>query len=509
MNGRTNTSGIVINNGIMISLEPVTSLTLTSQDSKAIITWTDPEDKVASPGGEDVGHWVSSVLVRNTDHIPTSPSDGVRVVVSTVRNQYSGSGYEDTGLQNETKYYYSVFAYNHIGMVSDPTSGEVTPEEIFSLIYDRVLNAGLSTSSGNYCMESTIDSAILCANYDRDNHSLNKGKQFDSSLVAHTFTPSHAVGEYHIGSNGKGYTSVSFRIGNAAIFRGESVEIDSGSFNTYYTYRDVLFSVNSDLVQSDIDSWLQFGTEEHSDDVPLEAHETIWSACDANGVCGYIGVVAYTNISLPWQMRRYDSNKLSSNVAGFAYNQWYSSTTWLSAYVSTLSTTSDAIFSPMNFYTWSSSNHTGNYINNSTAYRYSQDGVQSQLNFQDCKGNVSMTRCNDGFMIAGGIASGDRSEMKAVYGFSADYVSTKLSDLEGYEYGEYDIQSNGLGIIITGTQEGDRNSRCSAEVYNKHFVKQTAVSFTANDPSTKACRVGDYILIRNSTYSQQITTFKN
>ena len=508
MNGRTNTSGIVVNNGIMISLEPVTSLTLTSQDSKAIITWTDPEDKVATPGGEDVGHWVSSVLVRNTDHIPTSPSDGVRVVVSTVRNQYSGSGYEDTGLQNEAKYYYSVFAYNHIGMVSDPTSGEVTPEEIFSLVYDRVLNAGLSTSSGNYCMESTVDSAILCANYDRDNVSLNKGKQFDSSLVAHAFTPSHAVGEYHIGSNDKGYTTVSFRIGNAAIFRGETVEIDQDSFNTYSTHRDVLFSVNSDLVQSDIDSWLQFGTEEHSDEQPSGSGETIWTACDANGVCGYIGVVAYTNISIPWQMRRYDSNKLSSNVAGFAHNQRYTPTTYINAYISTLSTTSDAIFSPMNYYTWSSGG-SGNWINKSTAYRYSQDGVQSQLNFQDCKGNVSMTRCNDGFMIAGGIDGGDRTEMKAVYGFSEDYVSTKLSDLEGYEYGEYDIQSNGLGVIITGTEEETWNDRCSAEVYNKHFVKQSAVSFSANAPSTKACRVGDYILIRNSSYSQQITAFKN
>ena len=120
-----------------------------------------------------------------------------------------------------------------------------------------------------------------------------------------------------------------------------------------------------------------------------------------------------------------------------------------------------------------------------------------------------MTRCNDGFMIAGGIDGGDRTEMKAVYGFSADYVSTKLSDLEGYEYGEYDIQTNGLGVIITGTEEETWNDRCSAEVYNKHFVKQTTVSFSANAPSTKACRVGDYILIRNSSYSQQITTFKN
>src|SRR5699024_9693410 len=118
------------------------------------------------------------------------------------------------------------------------------------------------------------------------------------------------------------YTSVSFRIGNAAIFRAEYAEIDRGSFNTYYTHRDVLFSVNSDLVQTDIDSWLRFGTKEHSDNQPSGFRETVWTGCDANGVCGYIGVVAYTNISIPWQMRRYDSNKLSSNVAGFAYNQW-------------------------------------------------------------------------------------------------------------------------------------------------------------------------------------------
>ena len=505
MNGRTNTSGIIVNNGIMISLEPVTSLTLTSQDSKAIITWADPEDKVATPGGEDVGHWVYSALVRNTDHIPEYPTDGTQVVKSIIRNQYAGSGYEDTGLQNNTKYYYSVFAFNHIGIPSDPTSGDVTPEEIFYLTYVRSLNPGLSTEDGNICMESTVDSAIICGNNINDE---SLGKQIDSSLISHNFNPMYSAGEYHIGSNGKGYTSPSFRLGNSAMIYAEAAEIDSGTWNTYYTYFTKLFSINSNLVQSEIDSWIKFGTTEHDDSTPSQSHETVWTACDVNGNCGYIGVVAYTGISIPWQMRRYDSNKLSSNVSGFAYNQHYSSSTWISAYVSTLSATKDAIFSPMSYYTWGSSG-TGGYINNSIGYRYTVDGVQSQINFLECKSAPSISRCGDGFIIAGGMVDGDRVDIKSIYGFSQDYVSTKLSDMTGYEYGEYDIQTNGLGMIIVGEQESYWNDSCSAEIYNKHFIKQSSIHFNAQSPATKACRTGQYILVKNYDYTETLSVFQN
>ena len=113
--------------GVRIPLEAPTGLILVPKDSYILISWTDPVDKYATPGGELVSKWAYSVLVRKEGSAPTSPYDGVQVVRTTTRDQYKAATYSDSGLTNGVTYYYGVFAYNTIGVASEGLLGYSSP----------------------------------------------------------------------------------------------------------------------------------------------------------------------------------------------------------------------------------------------------------------------------------------------------------------------------------------------------------------------------------------------
>lgn len=131
MNGRTNSSDVTIqeiNYGALIPLEAPTNLTLTPLNARVDITWTDPVDKVASPGGEDVALWDRTVIVRKAGSAPTGPDDGELIYTETTRNQHQYDVYSDTNnVVNNTVYYYAVYAYTQLDMVSDPVVSSCKP----------------------------------------------------------------------------------------------------------------------------------------------------------------------------------------------------------------------------------------------------------------------------------------------------------------------------------------------------------------------------------------------
>lgn len=115
--------------GLRIPLEPVTDLWIVGGDKKAELTWTDPVDKYTTPGNDLAAQWSSSVVIRKVGSAPTSPSDGVRVYVSTTRNQHSSNPFVDTTVENETHYYYAVYAYTTLGAYSEAVVEDVVPSE--------------------------------------------------------------------------------------------------------------------------------------------------------------------------------------------------------------------------------------------------------------------------------------------------------------------------------------------------------------------------------------------
>lgn len=126
---------------LQIPLEAPTALTATAGNAKVSLTWTDPVDKYATPEGEQaqdpqqlVSVWAYTKIVRKAGSAPTGPNDGVTVMSSEVRNAYQTEPFVDTGLTNNTTYYYGAFAYNEDGVVSE---GAITSCHLFG--FDAVL----------------------------------------------------------------------------------------------------------------------------------------------------------------------------------------------------------------------------------------------------------------------------------------------------------------------------------------------------------------------------------
>ena len=119
---------------LQIPLDAPAGFTAKAGNAQVTLTWTDPKDKYATPEGDisDTGdqlvsEWDHTVLVRKTGSQPAGPNDGTVVVSSSVRNQYQSTGYTDTGLTNDTTYYYGVFAYNKDGVASEGAFVNATP----------------------------------------------------------------------------------------------------------------------------------------------------------------------------------------------------------------------------------------------------------------------------------------------------------------------------------------------------------------------------------------------
>lgn len=119
---------------LQIPLDACTNFSGKAGNAQVTLTWTDPKDKYATPEGDisDTGdqlvsEWDHTVLVRKTGSQPAGPNDGTVVVSSSVRNQYQSTGYTDTGLTNDTTYYYGVFAYNKDGVASSGAFASATP----------------------------------------------------------------------------------------------------------------------------------------------------------------------------------------------------------------------------------------------------------------------------------------------------------------------------------------------------------------------------------------------
>ena len=120
---------------LQIPLEACTAFSASAGNAKVELTWTDPKDKYATPEGDisDTGdqlvsEWDHTVLVRKTGSQPAGPNDGTVVVSSSVRNQYQSTAYVDSGLTNDTTYYYGVFAYNKDGVASSGAFVNATPK---------------------------------------------------------------------------------------------------------------------------------------------------------------------------------------------------------------------------------------------------------------------------------------------------------------------------------------------------------------------------------------------
>lgn len=122
---------------LQIPLDAPTALAAKAGNAKVELTWTDPKDKYATPEGEQaqdpqqlVSVWAYTKIVRKAGSAPAGPNDGVAVVSSQVRNAYQAQPFVDTGVVNDTTYYYAAFAYNEDFVVSEGDFTSAMPRGI-------------------------------------------------------------------------------------------------------------------------------------------------------------------------------------------------------------------------------------------------------------------------------------------------------------------------------------------------------------------------------------------
>lgn len=121
----------------------VTNLVGSFGDGKALIKWTDPENLVYE--GFTLATWAGTKLVRKLGSYPTSETDGTLVIDNTVKNQYSSSAYVDSGLINETTYYYALFPYTTDNVYNYNTTNCIT---IIPSIY-KIFGVRIDTTNSN------------------------------------------------------------------------------------------------------------------------------------------------------------------------------------------------------------------------------------------------------------------------------------------------------------------------------------------------------------------------
>ena len=277
--------------GVRIPLESPTAFTASPQAGKVVLTWTDPVDKVASPGGEMVAPWSYTIVVRKVGSYPQTPKDGVEVTRETTRNQYQTTGFEDTlSIENGITYYYALFAVSTFGVWSEPATDTAMPtaahpqfyqtKSITSTYPQTQFRGVLSSTTNHFVFAGGITYGSGTTEYFGQTFALDKNlsKQvLDECLGGENVNPGK-FDQYAIFVGGKSYGSWERPSGSISstnmysadltahrvrIGEGEDCTTGIGSSNThaifiggmYYNYGDQYVSssaVNTQLTVSEL-----------------------------------------------------------------------------------------------------------------------------------------------------------------------------------------------------------------------------------------------------------------
>ena len=164
--------------GSKIRLADVSGAAVAMTNTTAALTWSDPEDIVVS--GSVLAKWAGTKVLRKIGSAPESITDGVVVVDSKVKNQYSANGYEDTGLEYGVMYYYRWFPYTEEGIVTDGSAVSVTPA--------RTKITTVPSQSGTLTYDGTEQTASW-SNYDPDKMTVTGNTGTNAGTYTASFTP--------------------------------------------------------------------------------------------------------------------------------------------------------------------------------------------------------------------------------------------------------------------------------------------------------------------------------
>lgn len=456
MNGRTNTTAVGFSKGVSIPLEAPTGFSGTSGDRTATITWTDPVNKYANPGGELVSEWSHDIVVRKIGSAPISPTDGDQILKTTTRDQCVTEPYVDSGLINDQEYYYGIYSYNQFGLESNGLVGSIVPTHYASVSYLQTITSSIDMSSyyseiatfgANSNFTILVGNGQCGSNFDT----------FSSELIRNTIPMTWNQSSSPI------YASA--QVANTCILCGDST-----------------ISIDPNCIQTSISSGA------------LSGSMGCVSVADVDHKCAY--AFAYgdsTNSGSQYYPRgkqsayKYDANLVVTKISNLPIQVYDKGRSLSSKYYAVIT----------GFATTDAANN-GNYRD--LSYLYTENGTYITANTPYARGcNVSTSRCDDSILIFGGSKDASkRIDSNKSYAITKDAVVSEIAQLSSTSFSaNYNIQTMGLGMAPHGK---------GIDYYDKRLVNHGIISTIVRGP-VESPRIGNYVMIADP--SNEYSSTKN
>lgn len=468
MNGRTNTSGITVNNGISIPLEAPTNLLLSAGDQEISMTWTDPIDKYTETFNELVSQWSYDTIVRKEGSVPSSPHDGTVVAKITSKNQHQNIPFTDTGMENDKRWYYSIFAHNQFNTPSDAISDSDIPTARIALEYVNEIEL----PSQLYCLGSTATHLIAgCAG----RHYISEFTVYDGNLSKSTI-PTGDDGSWF----SRGYSFA--RVGNNVVF-------DMMYNSTSQQWYDIWIDPNLIIHHS--------GKEFPGNHMPNDGQ----GLSSANNKIGYHMILSYetyNNGAEHHAAHRIDENMIWNDLSIPSYR--------CTNQLSVLSSDKYAVFT--GFYIHDPS--AGHSFSRSDPYFlfYDENGVRTNKSINDLEGmNTGSTIC-DSSMIFYKRKFADSENY--VYRIDPNLVDSKIGSPSDTVIPVKNAQTVGLGFIPTNVSAAMGSPEIGPTTIDKNFIYRDRPEMFNNGSLTgtisdhAACRHGVYFILPYTPYGQSL-----
>lgn len=155
------------------------SAVLDPNSFEVTLKWLDPGDKYS--GGQLVGEWAGTLVVRKEGAIPANHEDGTVVVDSTIQDQYADDGFVDDDELLRTKtYYYRFFPYTE--------DGKYTAGEVITITVPGIVISDVPAQNGTLTYDGTEQTADF-DNFDTDELTVSNITATNAGTYQAIFTP--------------------------------------------------------------------------------------------------------------------------------------------------------------------------------------------------------------------------------------------------------------------------------------------------------------------------------
>lgn len=446
--------------GVRIPLETPTGFVATPASGKILLSWTDPVDKVANPGGEAVATWNYTIVVRKVGSAPQTPGDGVEIVREHTRNQYQSTTYTDElYIENGITYHYAVFAVSTIGVWSTPATATAMPRaETFSYHDSIVLTF---PSPGKYATTAShTTNHALFTNILTD---WSGPEEYTNSVLAvnKEGTQTNLTGE-------KAVLSAGGSVDGYAFFAGGHIYADnpfwiSSSGSNYTTSTVTVFSPSLSKSTTDLlyglDGAMGIASASISDRIIFAGGHTE----DEDAPNGMSAKVR----SFTSSRTRYNLSDLS-NARGYAGGA---------------STSNHAIFAGgFSVAVLSDVSNSGIAYNYVDAYDSSFTKVSSIANLSVSRGGVGATTVGSTAVFAGGRLTGGDTFTNVVEGYNDSLTKISLDSLSSSRYAMATVSMGGTAIFAGGSYSNytfghssrpETTTRKNVDKYTPTLTKET------------------------------------